>query len=50
MKKVMGLKKTNWSLQNSHGDVKYSIESIFTNIVIVMDGVRWVLELLGITS
>ena len=24
---VRGLRSTNWSLQNSHGDVNYSIES-----------------------
>ena len=26
VKRVKGLQRTNWQLQNSHGDVKYSIE------------------------
>ena len=29
-------KKTNWHLQNSHGDVKYSIGNIVSNIVITV--------------
>ena len=28
MKEVNGLRSTNWLLQNSHGDVKYSIGNI----------------------
>ena len=27
MKKVMGLRYTNWLLQNNHGDVKYSLRN-----------------------
>ena len=36
MKKVKGLRSTNWQLQNSHGDVKYSIGNIVSNTVIMM--------------
>ena len=32
-------------LQNSHGDVKYSIENIVNNIAITMYGAGWALEL-----
>ena len=48
VKKVKGLKSTNWQLQNSHRDVKYSIGNIANNIVITVYGVRWVLELSGV--
>ena len=47
VKMITGLRSTNWSLQNSHGDVKYSIGNIVNNIVITVYGVRWVLDLLG---
>ena len=43
MKKVMGLRSTNWKLQNSHGDVKYSIGNKVSNILItsmVSDGFK----------
>lgn len=40
MKKVKGLRGTNWWLQNSRGD-------IVSNTVITTYGVRWALELLG---
>ena len=42
VKKVKELRSTNWLLQNSHGDVKYSIGNIVSNIVITIYGVRWV--------
>ena len=40
--KVKGLRSTSLLLQNSHGDVKYSIGNIVNNILITMYGVRWV--------
>ena len=43
---VRASRSTNWELQNSHGDVKYSIGHIVTNIEITMYGARWVLEIL----
>ena len=33
-KKVKGLRRTNWKLQNSHRDVKYSTGNRVNNIVI----------------
>ena len=45
--KMRRLRSTNWKLQNSHGDVKYCIGNIVNNIVITMDGVRWVVVLSG---
>ena len=36
VKKVKGLRSTDWSLQNSHGDAKYSIGNIVNNIVMPM--------------
>ena len=47
VKKVKGLRSTNWWLQNSHEDIKCSIGNIVNNIVIAMYGARWVLELSG---
>ena len=44
MKKVKGLRSTEWQLQNSHGDVKYSIEKRVNNIVTTMYGARWILD------
>lgn len=38
--KVKGLRSTNWQLQNSHEDVKSSLQNIVNNIVITTDGVR----------
>ena len=43
VKEVNGLRSTNWQLQNSHGDVKYSIENIVSNVVITVWGVQWLL-------
>lgn len=34
-------------LQNSHEDVKYNIENMVNNIVIIMYGARWVPDLWG---
>ena len=45
MKKVKGLKSTNWLLQNSHKDVKYSMGNRVINIVITIYGASWVLEI-----
>ena len=44
VKKVKELRSTNWQLQNSHRDVKYSIGNMVNNIVITMCGARWVLD------
>ena len=38
--KVKGLRNTNWQLQNSHVDIKYSIGKIVNNIVITVQGTR----------
>ena len=46
VEKGKGLRSINWELQNSHRDVKYSIGNVVNNIVITMDGARWVLEIL----
>ena len=48
MKKVKGLKSTDWQLQNSRGDVQYSTGDIVTNLVINMCGARWALDLSGV--
>ena len=50
MKKVKGLRSTNWQLQNSHGDVKYSIGNIVNNVVITMNDVSGTRLMGGITS
>ena len=47
MKKVKGLTTTTWYLQNSHGDVKYSMTNIVNNRVISMYAARRELEILG---
>ena len=49
MKKVKGLRSTDWWLQNCHGDIKNGIENIVNNIVITMSGAIWVLEISGRT-
>ena len=41
------LRRTECLLQNSHGDVKYSVGDVVNNIVITMYGARWVLKILG---
>ena len=47
VKKVKGLRTTNWQPQNSHGDVKYTLGNIVNNITITMYCARWVLKILG---
>ena len=44
--KVKGLRSISWLLQNSHGDVKYSIGNIVNNAIVTYD-VRWVGDLSG---
>ena len=39
VKKVKGL-NTNWQLQSSHRDVKYSTRNVINNIIITMCGAR----------
>lgn len=46
MKKVKGLRSTNWQLHNSHGNVNYSIGNTVNNTIITMYGARAV-DLLG---
>ena len=41
------LRRTECLLQNSHGDVKYSVGDVVDNIVITMYGARWVLKISG---
>ena len=36
VKKVKGLRSTGWELQTSHGDVKFSIGNIVSNIVMTI--------------
>ena len=40
-----GLRSTDWQLQNSHRDVRYSTGGVVTNSVITMCGVRGALDL-----
>ena len=47
VKKLRCLRSTNWKLQNSHEDVKYSIGNIVNNIVITVYDAEWVLEIVG---
>ena len=47
VKEVKGLGHTDWKLQSSHRDVKYSIGNIVHNILIAVCDVRWALEILG---
>ena len=49
VKKVELLRNTNWWLQNSPKDVKYGIENVVSNILIIMYGVRWALDLSGLS-
>lgn len=49
VKKVMGLRGTDWWLQNSHGTIKHSRGNIVNDIVISMYGARRVLKLSGKT-
>ena len=47
MKKLKGLRSTDWQLQNSHKDIKYIIRTILNNTVITMYGARLVVEISG---
>ena len=47
MKQVKRFRRTNWQLQSSHGEVKCSIGSTVSNIVITVDGARGVQEISG---
>ena len=47
MKKVKGLRSTGWKLQNSHGDIKYGVGNIVSNIAITMRGPRGYWEYQG---
>ena len=38
MKKVKGLRSTSWWLQNSHGDVNYSIGNIVSKVLEIKYG------------
>lgn len=40
--KVRRLRSTNWQLENSQGHVKYGTGDMVNNIVLTMDGVRWI--------
>ena len=46
VKNGKGLGSTNWQLQSSPRDVKYSTGNTLTNVVINMHGARWVIDLL----
>lgn len=46
MTKVKGLRTTDWQLQNSQGDEKYSIGNLVNYVVTTMCGARRVLEIL----
>lgn len=34
VKKAKGLRSKNGQLQNNHGDIKFSIKKIFSNVII----------------
>lgn len=40
VKNVKGPRSTNWQLQNSHSDVKFSLGNTVSNVVIPMCGAR----------
>ena len=42
VKKVKGLRSTDWQLQNSHRGMWYSMGAIFNNTVVTMHGAMWV--------
>ena len=48
MKQMKGLRSTDWLLQNSHGNVNYSIGNTVSDIVITVHGARWIFEILGV--
>ena len=45
MEKAKGLRSTDWRLQNSHGDAKYSTGNTVSNTVITVYCARWALNL-----
>lgn len=47
MKKVKGLRGTNWQLHSSNGDVKYCTGNIVNNTILTMYGAIWVQDLFG---
>ena len=50
VKKVEELRSTNWWLQNSHGDVKYSIGDIVDNILTTMYGYQMGPRFIGVIT
>ena len=44
IEKVKRLRNTDWQLQNSHGDIKYSIGNIAKDVVITKYGTSWYLK------
>ena len=46
-KEVKALRSIVWWLQNTHGDIKYNIGSMFNIIAITIYSDRWILEILG---
>ena len=47
VKRVKGLRSTNWHLQNSHRVVRYSRGSTVNTTLVPMCGTRWVLDYQG---
>ena len=47
VRKVKGLRSTNWQLQNSHGDKKYTLRHTVSNIVVTKYGARCLTDLSG---
>ena len=43
------LRTADWQLQNSHGDVNYSMGKRVSNIVMTMYGAGWIIEILRCT-
>lgn len=46
-KKGEGIKKCYWQVQKSNEDKKYGIGNTVNNIIMIMYGVKWVLETSG---
>ena len=49
VKKEKELRSTNWQLQDSDREVKYSLGNTVNNIVINICGARWLQDLLGVS-
>ena len=45
VKKVKGLRSTDWQLQNGHGEVTFSTGNTVNSIVVTMYGASWVLKI-----